>query len=73
MMTRLQRLGDDIARKWCYVMHPDPMWPVRGKYQCPRCLRQYQVPWEEPRRPVAEPRRPRPIAQPVHLIDHIHA
>jgi len=28
-------------------MHPAPMWPVNGHYQCPVCLRSYPVPWEE--------------------------
>jgi hypothetical protein len=27
-------------------MHPAPMWPVKGYYQCPVCLRAYPVPWE---------------------------
>ena len=47
MANVLQRLGDGIAKKWCYFVHPDPMWPVRGMYQCPRCHRKFPVPWEE--------------------------
>ncbi len=31
---------------WCYVAHPDPMWPVHGQYRCPSCHRLYPVPWE---------------------------
>lgn len=46
MMSVLQRLGDGVGKRWCRVMHPDPMWPVRGKYQCPKCHRQFPVPWE---------------------------
>jgi hypothetical protein len=34
------------AVTWCRTMHPDPMWPVKGHYQCPPCLRRYPVPWE---------------------------
>ena len=28
-------------------MHPAPMWPVKGHYTCPKCLRSYRVPWEQ--------------------------
>ena len=28
-------------------MHPAPMWPVKGHYHCPVCLRSYPVPWEQ--------------------------
>jgi hypothetical protein len=31
---------------WCRLMHPAPMWPVKGYYQCPACLRSYPVLWE---------------------------
>ena len=31
---------------WCQLMHPDPMWPVNGEYQCRVCLRRYPVAWE---------------------------
>jgi hypothetical protein len=47
MFTALQRLGDSIGKQWCSIMHPDPMWPVCGTYQCPRCQRRFPVPWEE--------------------------
>lgn len=30
---------------WCRLMHPAPMWPRHGHYQCPKCQRVYQVPW----------------------------
>ena len=33
------------GRLWCTVMHPSPMWPMHGCYLCPRCLREYPVPW----------------------------
>ena len=47
MIRTLQRFGTGIAKRWCRVMHPDPMWPVRGMYRCPRCQRTFPVPWEE--------------------------
>jgi len=28
-------------------MHPDPMWPFKGHYICPKCQRKYPVPWEQ--------------------------
>ncbi|MCX6623603.1 MAG: hypothetical protein NTY38_21565 [Acidobacteria bacterium] len=35
-----------LRDKWCYLMHPDPMWPVNGQYRCPACQHLYPVPWE---------------------------
>jgi hypothetical protein len=31
---------------WCSLMHPAPMWPIHGRYQCPKCNRLYRVPWD---------------------------
>ncbi len=36
-----------IQKNWCYIMHPDPMWPVNGVYRCPKCLNEYPVAWEQ--------------------------
>lgn len=54
MASVIQRFGDGVAAKWCRVMHPDPMWPVNGMYQCPRCLRKFPVPWEQ--KPAVTPK-----------------
>ncbi len=35
-----------IAAAWCQRMHTSTMWPIHGKYICPRCLREYAVSWE---------------------------
>jgi hypothetical protein len=32
---------------WCRIMHPSPMWPIHGHYQCGACGRSFSVPWEE--------------------------
>ncbi len=37
-----------VGSSWCQLMHPDPMWPVNGHYQCRVCLRKYPVSWEHP-------------------------
>jgi hypothetical protein len=37
---------DDIMRSWCVAFHPRPMWPIHGRYVCPRCFREYPVAWE---------------------------
>lgn len=42
----MKSLGSRLGRLWCQVMHPAPMWPVKGYYQCPACFRSYPVPWE---------------------------
>lgn len=39
-------------------MHPDPMWPVKGEYQCRVCLRKYRVAWEQPESAAAAERIP---------------
>ncbi len=46
MAGRFSGAMEGPARFWCKLMHPDPMWPIRGYYRCRRCLRQYPVPWE---------------------------
>ena len=46
MVKNLQSLIDGISKAWCQATHPDPMWPVQGMYRCPKCMRQYPVPWE---------------------------
>jgi hypothetical protein len=66
MSNVLQRLGTGMAAKWCRVMHPDPMWPVRGMYQCPRCLRKFPVPWEQK---PAESKAPEQSSQLLNRID----
>jgi hypothetical protein len=33
---------------WCKNVHTGAMWPINGKYICPRCLHEYAVPWETP-------------------------
>ena len=35
-----------ILRLWCRAFHRGAMWPVHGKYICPRCLREWAVCWE---------------------------
>jgi hypothetical protein len=42
----MKRLWSVLRDKWCYAMHPAPMWPVNGFYRCPECQREYPVPWE---------------------------
>jgi hypothetical protein len=44
----MKALGSQLAELWCRSLHPAPMWPVKGRYRCPVCLRSYPVPWEQP-------------------------
>ena len=46
MSAKVLRFFKVAGQAWCYVMHPDPMWPMNGYYRCPRCHRKYRVPWE---------------------------
>ncbi len=60
----MKGLWSYLADTWCKLMHPAPMWPVNGRYQCPKCLRSYRVPWEENRCAVpvrVETAAPRPV------------
>jgi len=48
-MTRfVSSLVSSVGSSWCQLMHPDPMWPVNGHYQCRVCLRKFPVSWEHP-------------------------
>jgi hypothetical protein len=58
----MKALWTSIASVWCQMMHPSPMWPVKGKYRCPTCMREYSVPWEEPEKQAA-PSKPARIGE----------
>ena len=45
MRGLLQRVSSGAGRLWCRSMHPAPMWPIHNHYICPRCQRQWPVPW----------------------------
>lgn len=47
MIQKLNDLIEAIARRWCYIAHPAPMWPMRGTYRCPQCNRVYAVPYDD--------------------------
>jgi hypothetical protein len=37
-----------ISGAWCKTMHRrQAMWPIHGRYLCPKCLRVYEVKWQE--------------------------
>ena len=36
-------------------MHTGAMWPIRGKYICPQCLREYPVQWGGLAGPAGQP------------------
>jgi hypothetical protein len=43
----MKDLWTKAAGVWCQFAHPAPMWPVKGRYRCPKCLRSYPVAWEQ--------------------------
>lgn len=45
MVRTILRTTDWLADRWCYLMHPDPMWPIHGRYLCRKCQRSRAVPW----------------------------
>jgi hypothetical protein len=48
ILTSLTSISSTVGDAWCQLMHPDPMWPVRGEYQCRVCQRKFPVVWEKP-------------------------
>lgn len=48
MIRMFNLLASAIGQAWCQLMHPDPMWPVKGEYQCRICQRKFRVAWEQP-------------------------
>jgi len=62
MFAPIQDFFRWLGGRWCYVTHPAPMWPVKGRYRCPRCYRTYPVPWAG-----NEGTPPAPKAQPTAL------
>jgi hypothetical protein len=63
----MKNLWSRLGEAWCKLAHPAPMWPVKGYYTCPACLRSYRVPWEHEQRetsrpaPASMPAEPRPV------------
>lgn len=47
----MKRLLDRIGELWCINVHRSAMWPMRGRYRCAVCLREYPVPFEAVERP----------------------
>jgi hypothetical protein len=47
----MKRLLDRIGELWCINVHRSAMWPVKGRYRCAVCLRQYPVQFEIVERP----------------------
>ena len=57
MIQFFSSLCSAAGAAWCKAMHPDPMWPVNGVYQCRVCHRKFRVAWEQPAVPEAVPVR----------------
>ena len=47
MFRMLNSISSTVGDTWCQLMHPDPMWPVGGEYQCRVCQRKFPVAWEK--------------------------
>jgi hypothetical protein len=54
-----------MKRLWCRRVHRRPMWPIHGKYICPRCLQEYPVYWEGAPNLRPQPANRYPEAVPV--------
>lgn len=55
MIRLLSSFTNAVGDAWCQLMHPDPMWPVRGEYQCRVCQRRFPVAWERSSEPQPAP------------------
>jgi len=69
MRNLIQRVSSGVTGVWCRSMHPAPMWPIHNYYVCPRCQRQWPVPWvqqkNEDRQPATQENRVRHL-HPAH-------
>jgi len=63
MLKAISGIYVQAGKAWCKAMHPDPMWPVKGKYICPTCQRAYPVPWEKDEKVAAAPVEGAPVVQ----------
>ena len=61
----MKALWTSFSSLWCQMMHPSPMWPVKGKYRCPTCMREFSVPWEEAKEEPAPAAKPARIGEAV--------
>jgi len=41
---------ESVLRWWCRNVHNNVFHPVHGKYICGECLREWPVPWAEPKK-----------------------
>lgn len=53
MLAWISRYKNRIGAAWCSLMHDSPRWPIRGRYRCGTCGRQYRVPWAATESPAA--------------------
>lgn len=65
MIRMLNSLSSTVGDAWCQLMHPDPMWPVRGEYQCRVCQRKFPVAWEKPATALAHTAEPAKHAEAI--------
>jgi hypothetical protein len=35
-----------LSSIWCAMMHRETTWPINGHYQCLKCKRVFEVPWD---------------------------
>jgi hypothetical protein len=51
-----------LRRQWCRSFHKEVLRPVRGKYICASCLREWPVHWHAEESPKRSARRSQSIA-----------
>ena len=71
MFAPIQDFFRWLGGRWCHVTHPDPMWPIKGRYRCMKCHRTYPVPWSGTEgRPAAAKAEPTGVPTRNALVDH---
>jgi len=63
------KMLERLRAQWCREFHTRTTWPVRGRYACLECGREYSVPWEhtEPK-PQSKPPMVRVVrVRPIRL------
>jgi hypothetical protein len=53
----MRQLLNQLGELWCTTMHTSVMWPIRGRYQCSTCHREYAVSFEKAAEDQSAPRQ----------------
>ncbi len=71
--TMLGTIANRLGTAWCRLMHGHVTWPVRGRYSCATCGRQYSVPWFPVEPPAVAPHPAAKVQAPRRVPESVTA